>query len=247
VSGAIDGSDARYARSFVDLHCHTSASFDSLARPQAVARAAARRGLTHLAVTDHDRIDGAVAARDAAPSGLTIIVGEEIRSAEGDILGLYLREAVRPGLSAEETIDAVHEQGGLAGIPHPFDRWRASGLAARSSSELLERLAPQVDFVETHNARIPFAGANDRASAFAEQHGLAGTASSDAHMVVEVGVAYTILHGWVADAADLRALLPTGELVRGRASMLVRAFMPIAKAVQHTRGNRRVRPGGTSA
>src|SRR5439155_4514852 len=73
-------------RSFADLHCHTSASFDSLSRPEQVARAAGQRGLTHLAVTDHDRLDGALRARDAAPEGLKIIVGQEVRTTTGDLI-----------------------------------------------------------------------------------------------------------------------------------------------------------------
>src|SRR6185437_6470129 len=78
--GPVRGRRSTPVRAFVDLHCHTSASFDSLANPAGVVRAAAARGLTHLAITDHDRIDGALAARDAAPAGLTILVGEEIRT-----------------------------------------------------------------------------------------------------------------------------------------------------------------------
>jgi predicted metal-dependent phosphoesterase TrpH len=234
-------------RSFADLHCHTNASFDSLASPAAVVAAAARRGLTHLAITDHDRVDGALAARTAAPPGLVVIVGEEIRSADGDLLGLFLREAVRPGMPVDETIAAIHEQGGLAGIPHPFDRLRASGLASRRSVEVLERMASLVDFVEVHNARIPFAGANERAARYARDHGLPGTASSDAHTVLEVGVAYTILDGPIEDAPGFMALLRGADLVHGRASLIIRGFMPVAKAVQRIRGNRRVRPGGGTA
>jgi predicted metal-dependent phosphoesterase TrpH len=111
---------------FVDLHSHTSASFDSLASPQAVVRAAAARGLTHLAVTDHDRIDGALRARDAAPDGLTVLVGEEIRTADGDLIAVFLERPVPPGLPVADTIAAVREQGGLVGVPHPFDRLRGS-------------------------------------------------------------------------------------------------------------------------
>ncbi len=76
----IDPARASGARAFIDLHCHTSASFDSLADPAKVVRAAVARGLTHLAVTDHDRIDGALRARDAAPAVLTVIVGQEVRT-----------------------------------------------------------------------------------------------------------------------------------------------------------------------
>jgi hypothetical protein len=81
-------------RAFIDLHCHTSASFDSLASPGDIVRAAARRGLTHLAVTDHDRIDGALRARDAAPDRLTIIVGEEVTTSDDDLIAAFLERAV---------------------------------------------------------------------------------------------------------------------------------------------------------
>ena len=151
-------------RAFVDLHCHTSASFDSLANPRSVVRAAAARGLTHLAITDHDRIEGALRARDAAPAELTVIVGEECRTADGDLICLFLERAVAPGRPAAETIAEVREQGGLVGIPHPFDRFRSSILR---DAGLLD-LAGLVDWVETYNARL-LGGGNDRAVEFARE------------------------------------------------------------------------------
>jgi predicted metal-dependent phosphoesterase TrpH len=224
-------------RAFIDLHCHTSASFDSLADPVAVARAAASRGLTHLAVTDHDRIDGALRARDAAPGGLTVIIGEEVKTADGDLICLFLERAIPPGLPAAETIAAARDQGGLVGIAHPFDRFRGSiGKEARIAS-----LAPLVDWVETHNARIVGHG-NEDAVAFAQSTGLPGVAVSDAHSVLEVGVAYTAIDGDPSTPAGLLAGLPTAELVPGRATYAVRLWTPIAKGVQRVRGNRRVRP-----
>lgn len=240
--------DGEGERSFVDLHCHTSFSFDSLSRPADVVAAGARRGLTHLAITDHDRIDGALQARDAAPPGLSVIIGEEIRSADGDVIGLFLSGAVPPGMSALETVDAIHAQGGIAGIPHPFDNLRRSGIESRRGVEMMEVLAPALDYVEAFNARVPFGAANDRAGDFAREHGLPGVAVSDAHTVMEVGIAYTILPGPLHDAAGLRAALSAvagTDLVRQRASLMVRAFMPVAKTVNRLRGNRRVPPVGT--
>jgi hypothetical protein len=234
-------------RCFVDLHCHTAYSFDSLSDPLKVAAAAARRGLTHLAITDHDRIDGALRARDRAPEGLTVIVGEEVRSAEGDLVALWIEVPIPGGLPASETIARIHAQGGLAGVPHPFDRFRGS--AARAGGARLAALAPTVDYVEAFNARVPYGAANERAAAFAREHGLPGVAVSDAHTILEVGIAYTILPGPISTSAELRHALAeagTEALVTQRASFLVRGFMPVAKVVQRLRGNRRdAAPGAT--
>lgn len=227
------------SRSFADLHVHTAASYDSLSRPAAVARAAAERGLTHLAITDHETLEGALRARDASPEGLIVIVGQEIRTNSGDMIGLYLDERVPPGLSPAETAAAIHAQGGLVGLPHPFDRYRGSGGWGRTEEELAD-LAASLDFVEGWNARIMLGEGNVRAAEFALAHGLPAVAASDAHTVMEVGVAYTILDGSPAGAPELRAALAGARLVTGRASRLVRAGMPLAKLVQRLRGVRRM-------
>jgi len=228
------------SRAFVDLHCHTSASFDCLADPRAVVRAAAKRGLTHLAITDHDRIDGALRARDFAPPGLTVIIGEECRTADGDLICLFLDRAVPPGRPAAETIAEVRRQGGLVGVPHPFDRFRGS-VGKAEQGERLELLAGSVDWIEAYNARL-VGGGNDRAAEFALAHGLPGVAVSDAHAVLEVGVAYSVLFGDPGSAAGLLAALPGVQIVPGRASYVLRALTPVAKLAQRLRGNGRVRP-----
>lgn len=228
-------------RSFVDLHCHTSASFDSLSQPAAVARTAARRGLTHLAITDHGTLDGALAARDAAPAELTVIVGEEVRTAAGDMIGLFLERPVPAGLSPAETAAAIHEQGGLAGLPHPFDRYRGSGGWGRSADELAT-LAGQLDYVEGWNARIMVGDGNLLAAEFALAHGLPAVAVSDAHTLMEVGVAYTVVETDPATATELRVAIAGARLVTGRASRLIRAGMPLAKLIQRLRGVRRGTP-----
>lgn len=228
-------------RYFADLHAHSRTSFDSLAAPASLVRAAASRGLTHLAITDHDRIDGALRARELAATiapDLTVIVGEEVRTQEGDLIVLFLERPIPPGLPVEETIAAARAQDALVGIPHPFDRMRGSLLRGPGG----ERLAASVDWVETHNARIVAGPGNRRASEFAAAHGLAGVAVSDAHTGLEVGVAYTIFESDPSTAAGLLAALPTAELVTGRATIFVRLLTPIAKVVQRARGNGRIQP-----
>ena len=225
---------------FVDLHCHTSASFDCLASPESVVRAAASRGLTHLAITDHDRIEGALRGRAAAPDGLTVIVGEEIKTADGDLIALFLQEAVAPGLSARDTIAAVREQGGLVGIPHPFDRHRGSML--KDPKAPLAAIGQLVDWVEAHNARIVGAEGNEKAAAFAQELGLPGVAVSDAHSTLEVGVAYTVVQVDPGTPEGMLAALTNVGLVTGRASYIVRTLTPLSKLVNRVRGNRRVLP-----
>jgi predicted metal-dependent phosphoesterase TrpH len=225
-------------RSFIDLHCHTSASFDSVASPTKVMRAAVNRGLTHLIITDHDRIDGALRMRDAAPAGLTIIVGSEVRTNGGDLIGAFLRRPVTAGLSAADTIMAIRDQGGLVGIPHPFDRFRGSLLRDAH----MQAVAPLVDWVEAHNARA-LGGGNERAAAFAAEHGRPSVAASDAHTVLEVGIAYTVLDGDPSTPAGMLAALPTASLVTGRASLTVRLWTPIAKGIQRVLGNGRTSSG----
>jgi predicted metal-dependent phosphoesterase TrpH len=223
---------------FVDLHCHTAASFDSLASPSAVVKAAASRGLTHLAITDHDRIEGALQAQAAAPAGLTVIVGEEVRTADGDLIALFLERAVAPGRSVRDTIAEVREQGGLVGIPHPFDRHRGSML----KDPRLEATAQLVDWVEAHNARVVGGSGNERAAAFALELGLPGVAVSDAHSVMEVGVAYTAVEIDPSTPEGMRAALTNVRVIPGRASYIVRALTPVSKLVNRARGNRRVIP-----
>jgi predicted metal-dependent phosphoesterase TrpH len=231
-------------RAFVDLHCHTSASFDSLADPKAVARAAAARGLTHLAITDHGTIDGALRARDAAPAGLAVLVGEEIRTQEGDLIGVFLERAVPQHLTLTEAIAAVREQGGLVGIPHPFDRRRGSILAG-SGAVAADELPGLVDWVEAYNARVLGGSGNDRAAEYARTHDLPGIAASDAHSTLEVGVAYSALDGDPSTPAGLLAALGHVEIVPGRASYVVRLVTPFAKLV-HAAGAAAHRPAARS-
>ena len=229
------------SRAFADLHTHSRASFDSLASPASLIRSAAARGLTHIAITDHDRIDGAVEARDRASElapDLTVIIGEEVRTTDGDLICLFLERPIQPGLTAAATIAEARAQGAIVGVPHPFDRLRGSLLRDARLSDL----AATVDWIEIHNARIAVGNGNQRAAEFAVARGLPGIAVSDAHSAFEVGVAYTVLDGDPSTAAGLLAALPTAGLVMGRASIYVRVLTPLAKVVQRARGNGRIPP-----
>ena len=155
------------------------------------------------------------------------MVGEEVKTRDGDLICVFLGEAIPPGLSAVETIAAAREQGGLVGIPHAFDRLRGSLML----DPQMAGLGTLVDWVETHNARL-IGGGNQRAAEFAREHGLPGVAVSDAHSILEVGVAYTRLDGDPSTPAGLLAALGSAELVPGRASLIIRTWTPVARQIR---------------
>lgn len=169
----------------VDMHTHCEASRDSLTPLGVQAARIKEVGLDVVFATDHDTIDGALRLRELA-DGYRLIIGEEITSADGDLIGLFLERAVPRGLSGEETIARIHEQGGLVSVPHPFSRNRNH----RIRRAALERLWPQVDCLETFNAREAFRSDNDRAAAFAAEHGIPAACGSDAHTPWELGRAH---------------------------------------------------------
>jgi predicted metal-dependent phosphoesterase TrpH len=214
-----------------------------------VVRAAAARGITHQAITDHDRIDGALEAQAAAAragSGLTVLVGQEIRTQAGDMIGLFLTEAVPPGLDPAEAIAAVRAQGGLIGIAHPFDRFRGS--LGKGDEAWFERLAGEVDWIEAWNARVRFSDGNERAAVVAERLGVPGVAVSDSHTVLEVGIAATGVKGDPSTPDGLKAALAGQlELVTGRGSAYARLIAPAAKLVQRARGRGRIKVLGPMA
>ena len=169
-----------------------------------------------------------------------MIVGQEIRTTAGDLIGAFLRTAVPVGLSPSEAIAAVHEQGGLVGIAHPFDRFRGS--VGRADAAALEAVATEVDWIEAWNARLMVGDGNARAAEVAKRLAVPGIAVSDAHTTLEVGIAYTVVRGDPSTADGVRAALAGPlELVTGRASRYVRLITPTAKLVQRARGRGRVR------
>jgi predicted metal-dependent phosphoesterase TrpH len=168
-------------------------------------------------VSDHNNVDGAFAVREIAP--FRVIVAEEIKSSEGEIIGLFLQETVRKGLSPEDTVRAIREQNGLVLIPHPFDRLRGSPLR----EEALLRILPDVDVIEVFNARIVFPSGNDRAGRFAREHGLAMSAASDAHSPWEVGRSYVEMADFEGPEEFLTSLRE-GRIVGRLSSPLVHLF-----------------------
>jgi len=166
----------------VDLHCHTHRSEDSQLSFAGLKRALEKRAIDVIAITDHNRIDGALELADRWVTP-RVIVGEEIRTIEGEIVGLFLTSFIPPRLSPEETLSEIRRQGGFVYVPHPFDRIRRSVL--RESA--LRRIAHAIDAVEVLNGRLHSSALNARAADFARERHLLATAGSDAHIGAEAG------------------------------------------------------------
>ena len=191
----------------VDLHSHTMWSGDSTTTPDELADAVVAGGIDVLCITDHATIDGAVRLADELPC--RVVVGEEVRTAAGELIGLFLDERVAPGLAAAEAARAIREQGGLVYVPHPFDPMRAC-----LREDVLRSLCDDglVDAVEVFNAKTSPASLNEAAAAFALTYGLAGGAGSDAHVPAAIGSAYVEMDDF-ADAASFLAALAGGRVV----------------------------------
>jgi len=171
-----------------DLHVHTSYSYDSTSSPKEMVEAAIKKGIDCLAITDHSEIKGASEAIGYAKGkSILIIPGIEIKSKEGDILGLNIKKVIPNGLSAKETIKKIKEAGGMAIIPHPFG-WSCSFKGN------LKEISKEIDGIEALNASV-FGSGNKKASAFAQNFNLPFTAGSDAHEPNMVGKAYLEVPG----------------------------------------------------
>ena len=169
----------------IDLHVHTRHSHDSAAPVSSVLQRCEDSGLGLVAITDHNNIRGALEARERG--GIPVIVGEEIKSLKGDVIGLFLEKEIQPGLTPEETVRRVKDQGGLVGIPHPFDLIRPTAMGERT----LEEILPWVDFLEGYNAHTMLDRDNRKGMDFAALHKVPTVASSDAHSALELGRTYT--------------------------------------------------------
>jgi predicted metal-dependent phosphoesterase TrpH len=170
-----------------------------------------------------------------------VIIGQEVRTTTGDLIALYVEKPIPVGKSPAEAAALIHEQGGLAGLAHPFDKYR-QGAGRVGWEKELEEVTPLLDFVEIWNARLFLGDGNAQAAEFAKRFEIPGVAVSDAHTTMEIGVAYTIVAGPIDTADQMRALLPGAQLVTAKGSRLVRLAMPMTKVIQRMRGNRRVAP-----
>ncbi len=210
----------------VDLHIHTAYSSDCATSLEQVIARCRKMEINCVAVTDHNTILGALKLRELAP--FTVIIGEEINTRSGEIIGYFLTEEIPARLPAEETVRRIKEQGGLVCIPHPFDRLRRSALRRLT----LEALLPDIDIIEVFNSRVLLTRHNLSARLFAQQHQLLASVGSDAHTAAEIGDTYVVMPEF-NDREEFRLALAKGVLVCHKASPLLHVWSTLTRLGKH--------------
>ncbi|MHC1632100.1 MAG: PHP domain-containing protein [Methanotrichaceae archaeon] len=193
-----------------DLHIHSIYSSDGVLDPKKIVKIAMKRGLDGIAITDHNTIKGGRKAKKYETKDFKVIVGSEIMTAKGEIIGLFLSKEIK-SKDVQDVISEIKDQNGIIVIPHPFDELR------HSAFHPTEEDAKFIDCIESFNSRCIFQKYNKNAIKFAKKHDLMIIAGSDAHFSNEIGNA-----GIITETEDVReALLKNDIKIFGKRSSLV--------------------------
>lgn len=170
---------------FADFHIHSHHSKDCVMPVADILERAREEGLDVVAIADHDSAAGGLEARELADRyGVRVIVGEEVKTSEGEVIGLFLERTIPGGMTFAETVAAIKDQGGIVYVPHPFDR-----LHTIPSPRVLRANVASIDVVEVFNSRLAFPGFNELAERFAQRYRLPAAAGSDSHVLPGIGTA----------------------------------------------------------
>jgi len=175
-----------------DLHIHSCYSPDAVSPLKSIFKTAKKKKLDIIAITDHDTIEGAKEAKKMAEYfGIEVIVGEEIKSKEGDIIALFIEEKIKSGKLAIHTLREIHQQGGLAIVPHP-NNWFLEGFSIKN----LFKIFGELDGIEVLNGSwLGRIGRKEIRKLNKSIFKLAPIGASDAHLASQVGCSYTIFPG----------------------------------------------------
>ena len=203
-----------------DFHSHTHYSYDSCTTVSQLIHRCQKVGITCLAVTDHNTIKGALRVQEKAP--FKVIVGEEIFSAGGEVIGLFLKEEIPPGLPFIETILRIKEQGGLVYLPHPVSGIRRSQLAVTTIADNINL----IDIVEMYNARTMFRDetAQSAVQELVERHHKVVGAASDAHCVWEFGNVVVTMADFETPQQCLKSL-SEAQITFKKSPLWIRVFL----------------------
>lgn len=193
----------------VDMHSHTMFSGDSTTTLEEIRAAVEESAIDVLCVTDHNAIEGAVRLEKVLAGLCRVIVGEEVRTHTGELIGLFLTEKIPFGANAHDTARQIRDQGGIVYVPHPFDPMRRN---ITEDSLVSLTAAGLVDAIEAHNSKTSLASLNRRAVEFGDAHGLALGSGSDAHVPDALGSAFVEMPDFDSPA-DFLLKLREGRVV----------------------------------
>jgi predicted metal-dependent phosphoesterase TrpH len=208
-----------------DLHIHSNYSDDCATSVETILATAREIGLGAIAIADHDQIDGALLAKELCGGDPFVIAAEEVKTAEGEVIGLFLKKAIPPGLSFDETLSLIKEQGGLVYVPHPFDSMRTTP-TYRTLVDNLHR----IDVIEIFNAKVALSSFNLSAERFAAKYNVVAGAGSDAHVPQALGTAMIRMPRF-NDPRSFMAALWEADIIAKRKSLL---YLQSLKLLQTT-------------
>ncbi len=215
----------------VDLHMHTDHSPDCATPVEVLLQTAKDQGLGAIAITDHNEISGALAAREVAQEigGIKVIVAEEVKTAkQGEVIGLFIEEKIPRGLTMAETIAEIRRQKGLVYVPHPFDR-----LHSVPDYEYLLEIVEDIDILEVFNPRVALTAFNEEAERFAAKYRIVPGAGSDSHVAQGLGSVRIRVHDFDGPQEFLEAMRDA-DIVRKHKNLV---YVQALKFLQ-TRGKR---------
>jgi predicted metal-dependent phosphoesterase TrpH/glycosyltransferase involved in cell wall biosynthesis len=217
----------------VDLHMHTDHSPDCATPVDTLLETAEKVGLGAIAVTDHNEISGAIAARDRADGRLKVIVAEEVKTADqGEVIGLFIEEKIPRGMTLQETIAEIRRQGGLVYVPHPFDRMHSV-----PDYEHLLDVVEDIDAIEVFNPRVAFSAFNEEAARFAAKYRIAAGAGSDSHVAQGLGSVKIRMRDFDGPEEFLESLREA-DIIRRKQSLLYVQALKFIQTKGGTAGGR---------
>jgi glycosyltransferase involved in cell wall biosynthesis len=200
---------------FADFHVHSHHSKDCVMPVADILERAREVGLDVLAITDHDSAAGGLEAREIADRyGVRVIVGEEVKTSEGEVIGLFLERTIPGGMTFADTVAAIKQQDGIVYVPHPFDR-----LHPIPSPQVLRANVNSIDVVEVFNARLAFPGFNELAERFAQRYRIPAAAGSDSHVLPGIGTTLCGIDEF-GGPGDFVAALAESRIVRRPRSLI---------------------------
>ncbi len=211
-----------------EFHIHTRFSKDSLLTGPFLLLMCKFRKIKCIAITDHNELKGALSYRNSfEKKGIRVIPGEEIFSKDGEIIGLFLKERIEPGMSAEKTAKEIKKQGGMVYIPHPYDEKRYKTVI---KEDALQRIIGDVDIIEVHNGRNVSPAFSEKQKEIQSMYGKTACVGSDAHTFFEIGRNYAKLSSVEKD--ELLKALETAEFTERKCLFLSHKWTIVAKLLK---------------